>query len=87
MIDTEKVPSELVVKLYGSETAQPFLVYECEHVTNGTYNATEAIPVGSQINILLCKHCWEHVRGMAAQAILKEAIRSIDGVWDGMAKQ
>lgn len=60
---------------YKSDHPDWYRLYECEHITDGTYPAENAIPVGEHTNLILCKHCWTHVFGMVAADILKNAVR------------
>lgn len=59
-----------------------FRIYECEHITDGTYGGNlprNVIPVGEHSNILLCRHCWQHVKGMVLEEMVKASIpRSVD---------
>lgn len=57
------------------ENAPSFLLYECEHVTANTYPLETVIPIGERANLILCKHCWQHVTGMVTEEILKEMMR------------
>jgi hypothetical protein len=67
-------PQPLAVQVHQAATDHPFQVYECEHITDGSYPVAKAIPVGSHTNMALCKHCWQHVRGMAIEEMVSKAI-------------
>jgi len=71
----------------GSEGPNYFRVYECEHITDGSYPIANVIPIGSHTNLALCKHCWQHVYGMVAQEQVKEALRRMKMTdWDDVLK-
>jgi len=55
----------------------PFLMYECEHVTAGTYPPMNAIPIGEHTNMLLCKHCWLHLEGLVLDGMVKRVIKKM----------
>lgn len=55
----------------------PFLMYECEHVTAGTYPIMMSIPVGEHTNMILCKHCWIHVEGLTLDRMVKRALKKM----------
>lgn len=41
-----------------------YYLYECNHVTDGSYSPQGVLPVGRYANILICRHCWQHIRDM-----------------------
>lgn len=67
----EKQP--LKCKLHDGE--HWFYLYDCGHITAKNYPPSTVIPAGDHANILLCRHCWQHVTGMAAEDILKDLLR------------
>ena len=52
-----------------------FRLYECEHVTEGAYPIETALPLGNHTNMLLCKHCWLHMRGLILNDIVIDTLR------------
>jgi hypothetical protein len=52
-----------------------FYLFECDHITNGTFPPENVIPIGEHTNFLLCKHCWNHIIGMVTTQLLNEALK------------
>lgn len=53
-----------------------FYLYECGHLTDQIYPVIDsAVPIGNHANLLLCRHCWQHIKGMAIEEMTKELIR------------
>lgn len=50
-------------------------LYKCNHIAEGTYPEHGLVPVGPYANILVCKHCWQHLKNMFLVELLKEMIR------------
>lgn len=50
-------------------------LYECEHFTENTYPIEGVLPIGSHTNIVLCRHCWQHMVGMALECTLRDMLR------------
>lgn len=47
-----------------------FHLYECQHISKGEYPAGLAIPLGPNVNLLVCRHCWAGIKGMVAEELL-----------------
>lgn len=64
---------ELKITIYGIEgEGQWFRLYECEHITNGSYPLETCIPIGQHTNLAMCRHCWEGIRGEVSKEFVKE---------------
>lgn len=54
-----------------------FHLYECQHVTEGSYPLGVCLPIGANANIILCRHCWQQAKGMVAEDLLHKAVHSL----------
>lgn len=71
----EEPQKGLRFELHGVEgEGMWFRLYECEHVTEGSYPPREGIPIGDHANLLLCRHCWEHLKGRLSLELLTDAL-------------
>lgn len=74
-------PQGLKFELHGKVgEGNWFRLYECEHITEGSYPYTitgMVIPIGSHANLVLCKHCSQHIRGMILEEVFKQTLRNI----------
>lgn len=52
-----------------------FDLYECEHITDKTHRPMMTVPAGPHSNVLLCKHCQLHLRGLVLQDMLTDLLR------------
>lgn len=65
-------------ELHGADKTMWFYLYECGHLTKQTYppdSFAGVVPIGEHANLLLCKHCWTHIKSMALSEMLQELIR------------
>lgn len=62
--------------LHGKEgEGDWFRLYQCEHVTEGSYPVETAVPLGSHTNMIFCKHCWLHLKGLILNDVIVETLR------------
>lgn len=67
--------------LHGSKgDSRWFDLYECEHISEDSYPIETAIPVGTHTNFLLCRHCWEGVKGAVLQEVIRGVLRGSEKV-------
>lgn len=69
-------------ELHGGDHEPNYVrVYECEHITDGTYPVKKlsggVLHVGEHASIAVCAHCWQHVTGMVLQEMVQDKVRSI----------
>lgn len=78
-------------ELHETNNKNWFYLFECSHITNGTFPMETAIPIGDHVNFLLCKHCWNHIIGMVTTQLLNELLKQRlfeihPKVWPGLHK-
>lgn len=61
------------------EMLADFYLYECNHVTDGTYMPHGILPVGRYANILVCKHCWQNLQAMFLADMFREMVAGNPG--------
>jgi hypothetical protein len=61
-----------------------FFLYECPHVTAGTYGLETGVSIGEHVNLILCKHCWQQISGIVAIEILQDLLKVLPS--DAVAK-
>lgn len=49
-----------------------FHLYECQHISQGEYPVGLAVPLGPNINLMVCRHCWQQIKGMVAQEMIHD---------------
>jgi hypothetical protein len=68
--------AELYHELHGAYGGERyFRLYECEHMTEGSYPFEQVLAVGTHTNIALCAHCWQQAKGYAFKELLEKVIR------------
>lgn len=62
------------------EVSGPVTLYECEHITAGTYKMTgdngkvTLVSTGDHTAVMLCVHCATHLKGTVLDALVAGAL-------------
>ncbi len=66
------MPTELKKELIGGLE----YLYECEHITTDTYPGVGVFHLGPSSTIFICRHCWNHIKGMVMEEVLRDILQS-----------
>lgn len=62
------------------EVSGPVTLYECEHITTGTYKVVgehggvAVVSTGDHTAVMLCVHCATHLKGTVLDALVTNAL-------------
>lgn len=67
-----------IFETFTGMDGEPVTMYQCEHITDGTYkvdNGPNAISLGLHSYVVLCVHCMTHLRGEVLSGLVKDVLR------------
>lgn len=54
-----------------------FRLYECPHVTDGSFPIALCVNLGEHVNFIFCRHCWQDIKGLVAEEIIHKEFQSL----------